>query len=134
MRATGLRSRGRGGFSLIELMIVIAIVGILFALAMSGLSSARCKGSKAAVTGAISTCESTIAGWSSGSVQSILDCLKEAQDAIDKMVSHEEWWDKGKSKVKLAVNGINTLVDELITRVDNQANKDALGKAKLITP
>lgn len=134
MRATSLGSRGSGGFSLIELLVVLAIIAILATLLLSGMSASKCKSIKATALTAIRTCESTIAGWTSGSVQNVLDCLKGAQDAIDEMAAQTDWWKNGESAVKAVVTQINKAIDEMVTRVDNETDKTKLTNAKLTTP
>ena len=51
----GVRWKGNGGFTLVELLIVIAIVGVVSALAMAGYRHARVTGSEATALAGLRT-------------------------------------------------------------------------------
>lgn len=121
---------GATGFTLIELLIVVAIIAILFALVASRVADSRCEAGINTATGAINTCKSTISLWRGPDVQQILDCLKSAQEAIDEL-KKSDWWTKGKPAVEIGVREINQAVDELVTRVESETDKQKLRDAKL---
>lgn len=49
-----LRTRGQAGFTLLELVVVIAIVGVLVAIAIAGTRTARIRGAESAAIAALS--------------------------------------------------------------------------------
>ena len=128
-----LSNSPRAGFTLLELLVVIAILAILFALVGVGVASGKCKAGIAQAQIAVKSCQTTIGLFSGPSIQDVLNCLKDAQAAIDELAK-TDWYATGKPAISGVVRETNKLVDDLAREVNNSADKASLRGAKLDLP
>ncbi|MGB0371371.1 MAG: pilin [Opitutales bacterium] len=124
--------RVKRGFTLVELMVVLAIVAILASIVLSAVSSTKCL---AIVTGAkklVRDCSSLITS-NRGTKTQILDCLKKAQDEINKVVGNNCLDAKGKAALQVRINDINKDIDAY-KKGGGSEYADELEAAKLKMP
>lgn len=132
MKHINLLQRSKKGFTLIELAIVLLIIAIFAALIASKVAEGRCKAGIDHAKTSVNACKSVISLWTPTNTQDVLDCLTSAQKAIDALAA-SDWWKAGRPGVLIAVNEVNTLVDELITRAP-AADGTRLTAKKLTVP
>jgi len=90
------------GFTLIELLVVIAIIGILSSIVLASLSSARSKGSDAAITSTLSNMRAQAELYYSNNSQYNATVLTQSASSCDSGIFNDA-----------TTGGLKTLTDDL---------------------
>lgn len=125
------------GFTLLELVIVLAIIAIILALLLPRLGESKCHTAVVSASATLKACQGTMSSIltsGTGSLSDILDCLKKAQESLDQLAA-DGWLDENtKTKLSPVLREANQLIDSLKAQVETEEDKAKLEAAKLKMP
>ena len=124
----GTRDRGHErGLTLLELLIVAAIIALLVALAAADISNAICKTKVTAIEAQLALCNLLLTqAETRGITTNLGKCVTDAQKLIKKYASHLEWWPKSKGALKTLWVAFKTRYDRYLEHNPNSGLPEAL--------